>query len=357
MLIAYLQFGAWIGLLLGSAAADSTLANVLFVMLGMAVIAKGGDLFTDSAVGIARATRIPPAIIGATIVSLATTFPEFVVSVTGVMRGSAALSVGNALGSCCCNIGLIIGSCAVVSGLLSFFRGRPADGGSADHQMMAGPVLFMLAGGAALWALSVFNNPLVSSPFGLAAWEGVVLASILAAYLAYSTWSSLRARCESASHEQGSDAPEEARLGRREVIQFVVGAGLVLLGSRLLVLNAVQIARTFHVSELVIGLTILAIGTSLPEYTVALMSIFKGHSDLGIGNIVGANILNICGVVATCSLISPLPIERQTVMLDLPVALALMSLLALFAWKNKGRISAPAGAVLACIYGVYLLLL
>ena len=129
---------------------------------------------------------------------------------------------------------------------------------------------------------------------------------------------------------------------------------LVFLGSRQLVASATQIAVAMNVSEMAIGLTIVAIGTSLPEYTIALMSVLKGHGDLGLGNILGANVLNICGVLAACTFISPLPIDPRLLFVDLPVMLLLMLIIPLTSWKAQ-RVSAGSGALMLGIYGCYML--
>lgn len=345
-----------IRVLSGLAAYDHMVLNIVMLVLSMVLITKGGDLFTDSAIHLAHATRIPPAIIGATIVSVATTFPELMVSMTGVLRGSVDIGVGNALGSCCCNIGLIVGSCAVISGIVSYFRGTQS-GIPAHRNILAGPAIFMLAGALSLWAFGVLGEDSATKPYGLVAWQGAALAAILLIYFFYSIVAALRTRGGSENIRSGDQTSQQPQGHlRKELLLFFVGAGLVFLGSRQLVENAVQIARSLHVSELVIGLTIIAIGTSLPEYTVSLMSVIKGQSDLGIGNIIGANVLNICGVVATCAMITPLPIQARSVVLDLPIMILLMLLLPMVSWRNQ-RISSWSGALMLLVYGSYMMLM
>jgi cation:H+ antiporter len=348
----------WWKILLGIEAPQSIVLCAVLILVGMALITKGGDLFTDSAVAIARATRIPPVIIGATIVSVATTFPEFMVSLTGALRGSSGIAVGNALGSCCCNIGLIVGTCAILQGILSKKRNEEA-GIPVNRVTLLGPGLFMLTAGAAVWIFSMFDNAGLmnekgeSVPYALSRWQGSVLAVLLVIYLGYSLRTALQARFESTMTEEETEAEEEIRehMGK-QLLLFVLGALLVVLGSRLMVASAASLAREFGVPELIVGLTILAIGTSLPEYTISLMAVIKGHGSLGIGNIIGANVLNICWVVATCSLINPLPIQTQTIVLDGPVMLLLMISLLAMGWKRE-RISMSDGIVLCSIFSVY----
>ena len=347
----------WWEILLGVKAPQAIVFCVILILVGMALITKGGDLFTDSAVAIARATRIPPVIIGATIVSVATTFPEFMVSLTAALDERSGFAVGNALGSCCCNIGLIVGTCAILKGILAKKRNEEA-GIPVNRVTLLGPGLFMLAAGLAVWCFSMFDNAGLKEkgepiPYALLRWQGTVLVVLLLFYLGYSLRTALKARFETTMTEEETEAEEEIRERMsKQLVMFVLGALLVVLGSRLMVASAAYLAKEFGVSELVIGLTILAIGTSLPEYTISLMAVIKGHGSLGIGNIIGANVLNICWVVATCSLINPLPIEWQTIILDGPVMLLLMVTLLALGWKRE-RISMSNGIVLFGIFAVY----
>ena len=346
---------------IGLDAPASILYCSLLILLGMLSITKGGDLFTDSSVEIARLTRIPPVIIGATIVSMSTTFPELMVSVTGTLAGKGDLAVGNALGSCLCNIGLIIGSCALLKGYLS--RKRKTESGIPVSRLtIVGPGFFMLFSGVLVWGFSLFSTggavTQTGAPaeFAIARWQAVILLCVLAAYILFSL------RVAMASRHDFGEEQELPPLIENQIayffklaLMFFCGACLVVLGSRLLVTNAVVVARYFEVSELLIGLTILAIGTSLPEYTISVLSIIKGHGALGTGNIIGANVLNINMVIAICALIHPLPIQRQTVILDGPVVILLIVAMLGLAWRKK-RISTASGAVLLAIYVGYLLL-
>jgi len=347
-------------LIIGLDAPSSILISLFLILLGMLSITKGGDLFTDSAVEIARLTRIPPVIIGATIVSMSTTFPELMVSVTSTLSGKGDLAVGNALGSCLCNIGLIIGSCALLKGFLSWKR-KTESGIPVSRMTIVGPGFFMLFSGVVIWLFSLFSTggavTQTGAPaeFAIARWQAGVLLCILAAYILFSIRIAMASR-----HDFGEDQEEPPQIENKKnyyfklAFAFFCGGCLVILGSKLLVTNAVQVARYFEVSELLIGLTILAVGTSLPEFTISVLSIVKGHGALGTGNIIGANILNINMVIAICALISPLPIQRQTVIFDAPVAILLMVTMLGLSWRHK-QISAVSGAILLAIYVGYLL--
>lgn len=348
-------------LITGLDAPATILVSVLLIVFGMISITKGGDLFTDSAVEIARLTRVPPVIIGATIVSMSTTFPELMVSVTSTLSGKGDLAVGNALGSCLCNIGMIIGSCALLKGFLSWKRNTES-GIPVSRLTIVGPGLFMLFSGVTVWLFSLFSTgdattqSGVPAEFGIARWQAGLLLLILAAYVLFTLRVALVSRHDFGEDEETPPHVENVFKNYLKLaFMFFFGACLVILGSKLLVTNAVQVARYFEVSELLIGLTILAVGTSLPEFTISVLSIVKGHGALGTGNIIGANVLNITMVISTCALIKPLPIQKQTVLLDGPVVILLMLAMLALSWRRK-QISTSSGFVLFGIYVLYLVI-
>ncbi len=347
-------------LISGLDAPNSILISLLFIALGMLSITKGGDLFTDSSVEIARLTRVPPVIIGATIVSMSTTFPELMVSVTSTLSGKGDLAVGNALGSCLCNIGLIIGSCALLNGYLARKRNTESSI-PVSRFTIVGPGSFMLFSGVTVWLFSLFSTGDAvtqngaPAEFAIARWQAGILLCILAAYILFTLRVALRSRHDFGEEQENPPHVENVKTYYFKLaFAFFCGACLVILGSKLLVTNAVQVARYFEVSELLIGLTILAVGTSLPEYTISVLSIVKGHGALGTGNIIGANVLNITMVIATCALIRPLPIPKQTVLLDGPVVILLILAMLGLSWRRK-QISPLSGLILLTIYVGYLL--
>lgn len=344
-------------LVVGSEAAASTFGLLLLIAVGMLAITKGGDLFTDSSVDIARMTSVPPVIVGATIVSTATSFPEFMVSITGTLSGATEFAVGNAIGSCLCNIGLIIGVCAIVRGAIAKKQNKPT-GIVAARDMLRGPGGFMLASCVGVFVFSLFSAGGAElngsqTKFGLSKWQAGILCFGMFWYLAYSIRTARRARYESslkAGHEK------EHVSGKRvvkAVAIFTVATAMVVIGSRLMVCNGEEIALRMGVPKLVLGLTLFAIGTSLPEFTISLIAVLKGHEALGIGNIIGSNVLNITWVLASCALVTPLPIAPQTVLVDLPVTLLLTVLVLILPWKAE-RISTGTGWLLLGIYLLHL---
>jgi len=348
-----------IDMLTGSTAPNTLWALVALLLAGMAAITKGGDLFTDSSVDIARMTRIPPVIVGATIVSTATSFPEFMVSLTGTLAGATEFAVGNAIGSCLCNIGLIIGVCGIVRGYIARKQDKPS-GIAASREMLQGPGMYMLASCLAVFAFSLFSSGgavLSGQPtqFGLARWQAGLLFIGMFVYLGYSARVARLAMHAAALSDEAADEPKATAAGFVKAgVVFCLATAMVVIGSRLLVTNGEAIALRMGVPRLVLGLTLFAIGTSLPELTISLMAVLKGHEALGIGNIVGSNVLNITWVLASCALVKPLPIALQTVIVDLPVTLLLTVLLLVLPWKSE-RISTQTGWIMLLIYLAHLI--
>ncbi len=323
-------------------ASMSALLYLLFMALGVAILVKASDLFTDAAVEVARTFRIPEIVVGATLVSLATTLPEFAVSFTAAVKGKAALlsgdeaawlgrvgmAVGNAVGSTICNVGLILGLCALLSPMVVEQRSFRRNGGS----------LLVIA--------LVFGAMSILFPHG-SLWVGVVMLTGLFAYFT------------SAIHHALNAVPLEKMLAPKGTaplklaLLFAAGAIGVIAGSQLVVVFAEKLARLMGVPELIIALTLVALGTSMPELVVSLAAIVKKQRGLSMGNIIGANILNLAWVIGACSLVTPLPLTNQTRFFDIPVTLALSALLLIFGISGK-RLARREGAVLLAIYIGYL---
>ena len=303
--------------------------NFIFFSVSLLIITKGADWFTDGAVGVAEITGVPKVIVGATLVSLATTAPEFCVSVIAAWLEHPATSVGNAIGSTICNIGLILAVAFLIEPV------------SLAKEDVLPKGLFMLGLGVLVLLLSWDGK--------IDRVEGVALFALVPVFL----WFSMK-RGTWTDFDFGSAMMdrEKQHIGLR----FIAGSIAVVLGSVLLVQNAVHLARAMGVPELVIGLTLVAVGTSLPELITAVSASLQGHGDMAVGNVMGANVLNIAWVLGGASLITPLGIERQSFVLDFPFMLLLMLMFLLLAlWKRgMGR---RAGLVLLAGYGSYLTLM
>jgi len=319
---------------------------VLFA-ISVALISKGAAWFTEAAVKIAEATHIPKVIIGATIVSLATTLPEFSVSAIAAVQNHTDMAIGNAIGSCICNIGLILGTCTLAKASLT------------DKKLLTQQGGFMIGSGILIFLLTLSGR--------LSRSGGIILLIGLAAYIYYSVRTARtrrnKALIEKLVAEEDGKFPARPTLVN-EVIWFIIGAACVIGGSRLLVYTGVRLAELLGVPEMVISLTLVSLGTSLPEYVTALTATIKGHQELSVGNIIGADILDIVWVLGGSSLIRPLPLNPeppflgypQTQSLDIPIMLLLMVLLVIFGY-SEGKLRRWQGGALFIIYVIYVVVL
>ena len=302
--------------------------DFLIFLIGMFVIYKSADFFTDGAEGIALVFKIPRLIIGLTIVSIATTAPEFTVSTISTYMGIGGMAVGNAVGSCLANIGLVLGIAAIIRVVhfqASFIRRE----------------LMFLLGSAAFLYLFMWDGV-------LSFLDGLLLIMILVAFFVY-----IITRQIKLSRNEKSETGEKHNL-KKDIIKFIIGAlGVVVSAKYAIIPSGVSIARFLGVPEIVIGLSMVAVGTSLPELFTALVATFKKMGDMAAGNVIGANILNILMVLGASSMIKPLNIDSQTRLIAMPVMLGITVVLAIFA-SSKLRLSKAEGSILFLIYVGYI---
>lgn len=278
----------------------------LGVLLGLAVLVAGGEVLVRGASALAAAVRISPLVIGLTVVAFGTSAPELAVSVRAAYAGSGDLAVGNLVGSNIANVLLILGLSALVAPLAVASKLVRLD----VPIMIAASVLLLLLG--------------LDGRVGLA--DGLLLVGLLVAYI---LWSIREGRTEPDTIQAsfGEAAPAASRLSRSVTAQIgLIVAGLVLLafGARWLVNGSVEIARLLGVPELVIGLTIVAVGTSLPELVTSILAALRGQRELSVGNVVGSNLFNILGVLGVASMVAPdgMPVSPAALALDIPIMIA-----------------------------------
>jgi cation:H+ antiporter len=314
------------------------LSHAFWLLGGLILLVKGGDLFVAAAVRIARFLRMPNVVVGSTIVSLATTTPEFVVAVMAGARGNSGLAVGNAIGSCVCNIGLILG----ITATLKRVDVHPATLRTA--------LLTMFGLGAALFLMTL--------DLTLQRWQGILLIMSGAAYFAYDFIDAARQRQSEIAEAKAIEKAAtrglpwfQTRAGT--VTQFTLGAGIVVFGSRFVVDGAVNLAGALGISPLVVGLTVVAVGTSLPELITAVGSARRRVSDLAVGNILGATIGNLSLIIGVAATLTPVRIDRQTQWFDFPAMLVLMALL-VWTLLTHGRLSRREGMFLLLYYAAYI---
>ena len=309
-------------------------AAVLLFLLGLAALYKGGDIFVEEAAYIARRFRIPEIIIGATIVSIGTTLPEVTVSALASANGLSSMAYGNAIGSVICNA-------ALIAGLLLLL----APSRIAKREILLGTVFFFVAA-LLLTVTSAANGSIPAVP-------GLILLAVYVAFVVISIRQSLRT--EPVGHARKAVAVKEGST-LSHILFFAVGGVLVFFGSKLLIDNGVLIAQFLKVPERIIALTFIALGTSLPELVTAIASIVKGHGDISLGNIIGANLMDISVVIGISALIHPVATPHAELLTDLLFAVAPMLLLTV-PTLLRGKTTRLQGSLLFLTYILYCILL
>jgi len=319
---------------------ESMLISVLFLALGLVLIILGGQWFVQAAVRTADFLRMPRAVIGSTLVSLATTTPELAVAVMAGLKGEPGLAVGNAVGSCICNIGLILGLTAALKHVDVCWRALRL------------PTVVMMLGGISLFLMTL--------NLALSRWQGAALLLAGASYFAWDFWQHYRGRAPldraeaAATANLISDARRGwSRSGTGTALQFLGGAAVVVLGSRLLVVGAVDVAAWLGIPPIIIGLTVVALGTSLPELVTGVSSARQSVSDLSVGNVLGANIANLTLIVGTAALIQHVSLDRVTQVFNFPAMLAIMGLLVWMMVTDR-QVTRREGVTLLIIYSAYI---
>ena len=308
--------------------------NVLFLLLGVALLTAGGEALIRGSLAAARRLGVSPLLSGLVIVGFGTSAPELVVSIDAATNGRPDIAIGNVVGSNIGNIFLILGVCALITPLVV----RPLALRRDAVTVVAASILFLvLVGGSAL--------------------QRTDAVFLLLALLAYLLWAYLTERSSTApSAELHKAEAEEVSMVPKSVIWIVtaVVVGLLLLigGSQVLLTGAVGIAEHFGVSEAVIGLTLVAVGTSLPELSISVIAAIRRHADVAVGNILGSNIFNLLGILGVSALLQPLPVHARILQFDQWVMLGAALLLLLFLYTGR-RLSRLEGGLLLIGYAIY----
>jgi len=314
--------------------------ELLAIASGFVLLTWSADRFVVGASAIAYNLRVSPLIIGLTIVSLGTSAPEILVSAVAALQGNAGLAIGNALGSNIINTGLILGITAIIIPL-------NVHSSIVKREL---PVLLLVMGVALLLLLDGTLGRL----------DGAILLSGMVVMLAWVVHlgRSSRDRADPMGEEFAGEIPTNLTT-RRAVFWVILGGLLLLASSRLLVWGAVAIAHSMGVSDLVIGLTIVALGTSLPELAASVMSALKNEHDIAIGNVIGSNIFNLLAVLGLPGLIAPGPVNAAVLVRDYPVMIGLTVALFVMAYgfRGPGRITRAEGALLVAAFCAYQTLL
>ena len=298
------------------------------LVAGFVLLVKGADFFVDGAVGIAARFGIPQLVIGLTIAAMGTSMPEAAVSITSALKGSAGITVGNVVGSNIMNILVILGLTAVITPIAVQRSTRRFE----IPGMIAVSVLFLVFG--------YTGGEIVR-------FEGIIMWLVFIGYLGYLLWI--------AKNNKAEESDEEDKKWSLPVQLFAIVGGIaaIVLGSDLAVDGATAIAKAFGMSDRIIGLTIVAFGTSLPELVTSVTAARRGKADIAIGNIVGSNIFNILFVAGTTALITPVVFEAKFVV-DSIIAIVAAVILLVSVCNKDMKLKRPAGAVMLVCYGVYL---
>ncbi len=311
------------------------LINFIVLALGLVVLVFSADKFITGTASIARNMGIPPLLIGLTIVGLGTSAPEILVSAIASLQGNSGLAVGNALGSNIANIGLILGCTALISPLAF-------SSGLLKREL---PILALISVACYLLAFD-----------GLTISDGLIMLLMLLVFIIWLVRAAKQGQPQDDAFEQEleQELPEEM-LNPQAWLFFALGLAGLLLSSRALVWAAVNIAESFGVSDLVIGLTIVALGTSLPELAASITSVLKQEDDLAVGNVIGSNIYNLLAVYSLPGLLAPGSVADSVLTRDFPVMLGLtLALFVLgFGLKRSGMINRLEGGCLVIAYCGY----
>lgn len=311
------------------------LLPALSILVGLGLLVWGADRFVIGAASLARNLGVPPLLIGLTVVGFGTSAPEMLVSAIAALQGNPGIGIGNAVGSNIANIALILGATALIAPLTV----------RSDMLRREYPLLLVVS----LAAYGLVLDGALDRVDGTLLMVGLVAAILLM----------IRIGMQRRDHDPLADEIEAELPAEISTVAatawFLIGLGVLIFSSRILVWGAVEIAVAFGVSDLVIGLTIVAVGTSLPELAAAIMSALKGEDDLAIGNVVGSNIWNLLAVLSLPGLLAPGAIPPEVVNRDMLVMLALT--LALFvmgrALKTHGTINRLEGGLLLASFIAY----
>ncbi|MCK0768762.1 calcium/sodium antiporter [Chromohalobacter canadensis] len=311
------------------------LMAIIAVALGLAVLVWSADRFVDGAAATSRHLGLPPLLIGMVIIGFGTSAPELMVSGLSAWQGNPGLALGNAYGSNIANIGLIVGLVALLSPL------------TMHSQVLRQELpLLMLVTVASLWCLQDGD---------VSRWDAVLLLAMLAALLTYSVMRGRQKGSDALADNTTANLDAQEMTLKRAITWTLVGLVMLIASSRLLVWGAVDIASAFGVSDLVIGLTVVAIGTSLPELASSISAVRKNEHDLVIGNVVGSNLFNTLAVVGLAGIINPIDVDSAVLVRDWPVMAGLTLALTVFGigWKGQGRINRLEAALLLVTFITY----
>lgn len=311
-------------------------AAVLFLVLGFVFLVKGADIFVEGSSSIAKRLHVPSIIIGLTIVAMGTSLPETAVSVTASLANNNALAVSNAVGSNIFNLMVVIGFCAVLTPV------------AVQKDVLKRDFPFSMLCAVLLFVLGCIG------PMILGHFDGIILLALFAVYVVFLIRSALKAsKSGNTSDDESIAAAEEMKMISvpRSIFFIVAGAVGIALGGDVVVNSASNIATKFGMSQTLVGLTIVSIGTSLPELVTSIVAARKNEVDMALGNAIGSNVFNILMVLGIASAISPIAFLTEN-LVDIAILMVFSVLVWIFAWTKK-KLTKPEGAVMLLLYAAY----
>lgn len=316
----------------------------IFLIGGFVLLVKGADVFVDGSSGIARFFKIPSLVIGLTIVAFGTSAPEAAVSITASITGQTGIAVGNISGSNIFNILVVLGICAMIKPI------------SVQRSIMNRDYLLMLIASVAFFVVSA-DIWLGSGTNMVSRGDGIILALFFCIFMYMTIWSALKGRNEPTTlPDVPHEAPKEEKAEPpvklpKSIIMAILGLAGVVIGGQLVVNGASDIAKSFGASETLIGVTVVAIGTSLPELVTSIMAARKGENDIAVGNVIGSNIFNILFIISAASIINPLTLDMES-LIDMIIMFAVTVMVYLFAVTKK-KITRVEGGIMTAMYVAY----
>ncbi len=308
------------------------IAAFFAVVFSLALLVWSADRFVEGSASTARHFGMPPLLIGMVVVGFGTSAPEMMVSTISALQGNPGIALGNAYGSNITNIALILGVTALISPI-------------AVHSQILRKELPILVGITALAAWQVFDGEITRI-------DAFVLLGVFAALMGWTIWQGLQKRPDGLGTEMEQELDVRTMPLRRAVTWLGVGLILLIASSRVLVWGAVEIAHGFGVSDLIIGLTVVAVGTSLPELASSIIAARKGEHDIALGNVLGSNLFNTLAVVGIAGAIQPMAIGPEVFSRDMLVmaALTISLMFTGYGFRGPGRINRLEGALLLASY-------
>lgn len=310
---------------------------VLAIVVGLGLLVWSADRFVEGAASTARYFGMPPLLVGMVIVGMGTSAPEMTVSVLAASQGSPGIALGNAYGSNITNIALILGLTALISPIIV-------------HSQVVRKELPILMGVTLLAAWQLWDGEVSRA-------DATVLLLVFAALMAWTIRQGMRSKRDSLGQEIEAELSEHEMPIRHALMWTVIGLVVLIISSRLLVWGAVDIAQSLGVSDMIIGLTIVAVGTSLPELASSVIAARKGEHDIALGNIIGSNLFNTLAVVGLAGVIHPMAVDAEVFSRDILVMIGLTFLLFVMAYafnkQRSGRINRIEGGFLMLCYVSY----